>query len=133
MENRKFTVIITLGLSLLLLILSAPCVFGQKMKIAVPSNSSDEKAIISNEMGRAPFFLLFDDSGKFLIALGNPARHQKGGISRTVAALLTENNISVVIGNSIGDKMKNALIDHDIQFIKRNGSVYSSVAAITKK
>jgi len=132
-SNKRRTIILVLGLSLLLLFITGAEVSAQKMKIAVPSNSSDKNAMINEEMGRAPFFLLFDHTGQFLKAVGNPARNQSGGVSKTVVELLVKNNISVVMGDSIGTKMKQALINHDIQYIQKDGPVYGGIASIIQK
>ena len=118
---------------LFLFVISAASVSAQTMKFAVPSDISKQDSLICQELGRAPFFLLFDHSGMFLKAIKNPATHQPGGISRTVVALLVDNGINVVIADSIGDKMKKALTDQNIQFIKKSGSVHDAITAITQK
>ncbi len=109
------------------------CASAQSMKIAVPATAAEKDSTISKETGRAPFFLVFDEKGDFLEALRNPAREQPGGISRTVVALLVEHNITMVVAESIGDKMKRALGEHQIEFAIRTGIADDTVMAIIQK
>ncbi len=108
-------------------------VSAQGMKIAVPAIGPEPGTSISKETGRAPFFLVFDEKGNFMEAIQNPARDQFGGISRTVVALLTTHDISLIVAESIGDKMKQALTDHRIDFVIKTGAAADAVKSIIEK
>ncbi len=120
------------GLFVLLVVLVSS-ISAHAMKIAVPSIASEKDALISEETGRAPFFLLFDDKGHFIKAISNPAISQSGGISRTVVALLVEMDVSMVVASSVGDKMKAALTKKKIDIILKTGSADAAVNEVLKK
>ena len=124
---------IFLSTVVVLLVTLASGVTAQTMKIAVPATGSEKNSLISEETGRAPFFLFFDEKGNFLEAMKNPAKDQSGGISRTVVALLSDKNVTMIIAGSIGVKMKQALTDHHINFVNKTGTADDAVKTIIQK
>ena len=123
---------ICLSTVFLLLFALVSGVLAETMKIAVPSTGQQKDSLISQETGRAPFFLIFDEKGNFLEAVKNPAKDQYGGISRTVINLLAGKGITLVIAKNIGDKMKQALDFHHIKFVKNTGAADNAVKTITQ-
>ena len=124
---------IFLSTVVVLLVTLASGVTAQTMKIAVPATGSEKNSLISEETGRAPFFLFFDEKGNFLEAMKNPAKDQSGGISRTVVALLSDKNVTMIIAGSFGDKMKQSLTDHHINFVNKTGTADDAVKTIIQK
>ena len=133
MKNTKCIQRISLGIMVILLVSFASIVSAATMKIAVPATSPEIDSLISQETGRAPFFLFFDNKGNFLEAVKNPAVEQSGGISRTVVALLVGNDITIIITDSIGDKMKKSLTDHHIDITNGTGTVHDAVKSLIQK
>jgi predicted Fe-Mo cluster-binding NifX family protein len=133
MMNMKSMQTIFLSTVIVLLVALASGVTAQTMKIAVPATGSEKNSLISEETGRAPFFLFFDEKGNFLEAMKNPARDQSGGISRTVVALLSDKDVTMIIARSFGDKMKQALTDHHINFVNKTGTADDAVKTIIQK
>ena len=133
MMNMRSMQTISLSIVVVLFVALASGVTAQTMKIAVPATGSEKKSLISEETGRAPFFLYFDGKGNFLEAMKNPAKNQSGGISRTVVALLSDKNVTMIIAGSIGDKMKQALSDHHIDFVNKTGIADEAVKSIIQK
>ena len=131
--DPKFMQTIFLSTVVVLLVTLASGVTAQTMKIAVPATGSEKNSLISEETGRAPFFLFFDEQGNFLEAMKNPAKDQSGGISRTVVALLSDKNVTMIIAGSIGVKMKQALTDHHINFVNKTGIADDAVKTIIQK
>ena len=131
--NMRSMQTISLSIVVVLFVALASGVTAQTMKIAVPATGSEKKSLISEETGRAPFFLYFDGKGNFLEAMKNPAKNQSGGISRTVVALLSDKNVTMIIAGSIGDKMKQALSDHHIDFVNKTGIADEAVKSIIQK
>ena len=117
------------SLILLLLLALSPGVYADTMKIAVPATAKSKDASISKETGRAPIFLFFDANGYFIEAMENPAKDQQGGISRTVITLLVAKGVTLIIAEDIGDKMKQALDDHDIKYVINKGAADNAVQA----
>ncbi len=116
-----------------LLVVLVASVSAQSIKIAVPAIGTEPDASISKETGRAPFFLIFDEKGHLLDAIQNRARDQFGGISRSVVALLTTHDINLIVAESIGDKMKQALTDNRIDFVIKTGAANDAVKSIIQK
>lgn len=133
MMNMKSIQTIFLSTVVVLLVALTSGVTAQTMKIAVPATGSEKNSLISEETGRALFFLFFDEKGIFLEAMKNPARDQSGGISRTVVALLSDKNVTMIIAVSFGDKMKQALTDHHINFVNKTGAADDAVKTIIQK
>lgn len=131
--NMKSMQTIFLSILVVLFVALASGVTAQTMKIAVPATGSEKNSLISEETGRAPFFLYFDGKGNFLEAMENPAKDQSGGISHTIVALLSDKNVTMVIAESIGDKMKQALTDHHIDFVNKTGVAAEAVKSIVQK
>lgn len=133
MINMKSMQTIFLSIVVVLLVALASGATAQTMKIAVPATGSEKNSLISEETGRAPFFLFFDEKGIFIEAMRNPAKDQSGGISRTVVSLLSDKNVTMIIAESIGDKMKQALTAHHINFTNNTGTADDAVKTIIKK
>ncbi len=133
MKNMKYGQTLCFSIIVVLLVALASGVTAETMKIAVPATGSEKNALISEETGRAPFFLFFDSKGQFLEAMKNPARDQSGGISRTVVALLSDKDVTIIIARSIGDKMKKTLTAHNIEIVNKTGTADDAVKAIIEK
>ena len=117
------------SLVLLFIFTSFSGAYADTMKIAVPATTKSKDASISKETGRAPIFLFFDANGHFIEAMENPAKDQRGGISRTVIALLIAKGVTLIIAEDIGDKMEKALNDHHIKYIINTGNADNAVQA----
>jgi predicted Fe-Mo cluster-binding NifX family protein len=124
---------IFLSIVVVLIVAIASEATAKTMKIVVPATGSEENSLISKETGRAPFFLFFDEKGTFIEAIKNPAKDKSGGISRTVVSLLSDNNVTMIIAESIGDKMKQALIVNHIKFVNNTGPADDAVRTILQK
>ncbi len=131
--NMKSMQTIILSIVVVLLVAIASGATAQTMKIVVPATGSEKNSLISEETGRAPFFLFFDENGNFTEAMENPAKDQSGGISRTVVSLLSDNNVTMIIAESIGDKMKQALIANHINFANYTGAADDAVKTFIQK
>ncbi|MCD6389908.1 MAG: hypothetical protein J7L69_10895, partial [Desulfobulbaceae bacterium] len=97
------------------------------MKIAVASTGQKKDAAINEQAGRTPFFLIFDDTGNFLEALENPARNQSRRAGPSAALFLADKAVTLVIAGDFGDKMKQVLDEHHIQYVAKTGTASSAV------
>ncbi len=100
------------------------------LKIAVASTGQEKDALISQQTGRAPFFLFFDDKGNLLEAIENPAKDQYGGISRSISLFLADKGVTLIISGDIGSKMEQALRDYQIEYTEKTGVAYDVVQTI---
>jgi len=85
------------------------------MKVAVSSESKDENSQVSQMSGRAPFYLLFDN-GKLVKVLKNPFRVGGGGAGFSVARMLADEKVEMVISGNFGGNMKSALESKGIEY-----------------
>ncbi len=102
-------------------------------KIAVAAESGTESSKISDKTGRAPFFLIFDDSGAFIKAIKNPAQYQQGGASSRVTTLLKKESVKTLIAVKFGAKMENNLKAAGIEYLQHSGTAKEVVESIIKK
>ena len=71
------------------------------MKIAISSEGKDESSQVSKVSGRAPFYLIFEDK-KLVKVISNPFRMGGGGAGISVAQMLANEGVDLVISGSFG-------------------------------
>ncbi len=120
--KRRSTPVLIVSFTLFLLFVLAAGASAAAMKIAVASASQEKDAAINEQAGRTPFFLFFDDKGNFLEALENPARDQSRRAGPSAALFLADKDVTLVIAGNFGDKMKQVLDEHHIQYVAKTGT-----------
>ncbi len=84
------------------------------MKIAIASNGKDENSEVSPVGARAPFFLIFEDK-KLTKTITNPFRVGGGGAGFSVAQMLANEKVEMVVAGRIGPNMEMALKEKGIE------------------
>lgn len=84
------------------------------MKIAVASEGESVESEISERAGRAPYYLIFEDK-ELIETIKNPFAVGSGGAGFSVAHMLSEKKINLVIAGKIGVNMKSALSEKGIE------------------
>lgn len=102
------------------------------MKIAIASVGKNEDSEISSRGGRAPYYLIFDDKGKFNEAVSNPFAVGGGGVGPAVAKMLSDMNIDVVVAGAMGGNMKGALQEKEIKCYEKEGSIKDALDHLLK-
>ncbi len=92
------------------------------MKIAIASEGKDENSKISERGGRAPYYLIFEDK-KLIEIIKNPFVAGSGGAGFSVAYMLAEKRVNLVIAGKIGGNMISALKEKGIEFKESDGKV----------
>ena len=105
-------------------------VSADSIKIAVATTCPEKDAAISQQAGRTPFFLFFDDKGNFLEAVENPSRDQSRNAGPNAALFLADKGVTLVIAGDFGSKMKETLEEHHVQYVKKTGAAYNAVQTI---
>lgn len=93
------------------------------MKIAIASVGKKEDSDVSSRGGRAPYYLIFDDKGKFLETVSNPFAIGGGGAGPSVAKMLADMNVNAVIAGAVGEKMADSLNERKIEFYEQEGEI----------
>jgi len=90
------------------------------MKIAIASNGEDETSEVSEVTGRAHFFLLFEDN-KLVKTIKNPFRMGGGGAGFSVAEMLSEEKVQIIVSGKIGPNVKSVLDSKGMKHIELHG------------
>jgi len=85
------------------------------VKIAIASEGKDESSKISLRGGRAPYYLIFEDK-KLIETIKNPFATGSGGAGFSVAYMLAEKKVNLVIAGKVGGNMVSALKEKGIEF-----------------
>ena len=98
------------------------------MKIAMPVNNKDPNSKIFSVFGRAPFFIVFDDT-KNISYIDND-NTLKSGAGIGAAQSLAENNVDVLIVENIGPKAEEILQQFNIKIVKIDATQIDSCKKI---
>ena len=92
------------------------------MKIAIASEGKDLNSEISSKGGRAPFYLIFENK-KLIEVVKNVFAVGGGGAGFSVAHMLADKKVNLVIASKVGGNMIGALKDKGINFKESSGKV----------
>lgn len=96
------------------------------MKIAIASEGKDENSEISQRGGRAPYYLIFENK-KLVETIKNPFATGSGGAGFSVAYMLAEKSVNLVIAGKVGGNMVSALKEKEIEFQEESGKKVNEV------
>lgn len=97
------------------------------MKIAIASTAKNEKGEISQRGGRAPYYLIFDETGNLEEAIKNPVEQGGGGVGPYIAKLMADKEVTIFIAEKVGANMIAAFEEYGIEYKKISGDVISVV------
>ena len=92
------------------------------MKIAIASENKDVNSEISLRGGRAPYYLIFENEN-LVETIKNPFAVGGGGAGFSVAYMLADKNVDLVIIGRAGGNMQFALKEKGIKFEERQGKI----------
>jgi len=93
------------------------------IKIAIAATAPDTQAPISHFAGRAPCFVLFDESKHLLQSVSNPYTQDSALIGIEVAELLNEEGVSAFVAGDVGPRLREALESRNIRHVEKTGKV----------
>ena len=121
---------IILLLFLIMIIIPAESYAGERFKIAVSSEGAEEAASISSKAARCPFFLIFDEGGNLMEAIENPFKDAPKGAGASVVDYLADKGVTILIAETFGVKIVNALEENNIAYYEFDGSVSEAVKKV---
>lgn len=92
------------------------------MRIALASERQDIESEVSLRGGRAHYYLIFENK-KLIEVIKNPFAVGGGGAGWSVAYMLSDKKIDLVIAGRIGGNMEFALEEKGIQFKEISGKI----------
>lgn len=117
-----------------LMMMFQPSVSGaEAVLIAVASDGQSLESDVSPLAGRAPYFLIVDGEGRLREAIENPFKDTRGGAGVSAAGLLAEKNVTIVVAEKFGAKMRDALAAKEIAVFEFEGTVIEAVSKILEK
>jgi len=104
-------------------------------KITVAAEGKTAAATVSGVAARAPYFLIFDGSGKFLEAIDNPYKMAKGGAGTSVVPFLAQKGATAVVAGEFGENMIQAMKGKGMRYLEFKGSAEAALKKVleTKK
>jgi len=96
------------------------------MKIAIASEGKDKDSEVSQRGGRAPYYLIFEDK-KLIEVIKNPFATGSGGAGFSVAYMLADKKVNLVIVGKFGGNMESALKEKGIKFKEESGKKVEEV------
>jgi predicted Fe-Mo cluster-binding NifX family protein len=91
-----------------------------KIKISIASEGKNLEDKVSLRAGRAPYYLIFDGK-KMVKAIRNPFAIGGGGAGFSVAKMLSDEKVDLVIAGKFGPNMESALKQKKIKLREVQG------------
>jgi len=85
------------------------------MKIAIAVNEKNENVKISENAGRAKFFMIFENE-KLIDTIENPFRMGSGGAGFGVAKMLGDKGVEKIVAGKFGENFVDAMKEKNISF-----------------
>jgi predicted Fe-Mo cluster-binding NifX family protein len=102
------------------------------MRIAVAASERHAEAEISERTGRAPFLLIFDESGTLQESLANPYAMAERGAGRKLARLLAQQRIDLLIGGRFGPALTEELAALGVRGVEDGGPARPAVLSAVR-
>jgi len=120
-----------LSLTMLFLV-SAVTYAGQEVvvKIAVASNNKNTTSNVAAMAGRSPYYLMFDSTGKLAEVIENPYKNARGGAGPSTANFLAEKGVTIIIAETFGGKMINAMKSKGMTYFEFKGIATDAVKKV---
>lgn len=101
------------------------------MKIAMPVDDKSIKTNISQSLGRAPYFLIYDTESKESLFLDNSASASQGGAGIKAAQTIVDNKVAALLTPRCGENAAEVINKANIQMFKViNDSIEDNVKAL---
>ena len=103
---------------------------GDGVKIAVASNNKNATSNVGTIAGRSPYYLIFNGTGKLIEVIENPYKDVRGGAGPSTANFLAEKGVTIVIAETFGGKMINAMKSKGMTYFEFKGITNDAVKKV---
>jgi len=104
----------------------------EKMKIAVAANSKTAEASVSNMAAKCPYYHIFNNKGELIEVIDNPYRDTSRGAGPLAANFLAQKDIDIIVAESFGSKMIDALRNSGKTHFEFKGRVDDAIKKVLK-
>ena len=104
----------------------------ENMKIAVAAGSKSAKASVSNIAAKCPYYLIFNNKGELIEVIDNPYKDTSRGAGPLAANFLVQRDIDIIVAESFGSKMIDALRNSGKTHFEFKGRVDDAVKRVLK-
>ena len=103
------------------------------MKIAIAADAPNIDTEVAAHAARAPFFLIFDKSGRLHAAPANPLMAGGHNAGPAVAQFLAGQGVAMVVAGDFGPHFLDALEEHGIAHVQETGRVADVIARLVAR
>lgn len=93
------------------------------MIIVVPTKDEGEKSVVSDQLGRANYFYVYDTDNLKGKIFKNTFLNENHGAGVKTAEFLLKENANVLITPRIGEKALDLLLETDVKIYKSNAKI----------
>jgi predicted Fe-Mo cluster-binding NifX family protein len=104
---------------------------GRSAAIAVAANGETVSAAVGNQLGRSPFFLLFDANGAFVSAESN-AYKDAGNAGISAVDFLASKGVKVIVAEGFGGQISRVIKDKGIRSVEFKGTAKDAARKATE-
>ena len=104
----------------------------ENMKIAVAASSKSTKASVSNIAAKCSYYHIFNNKGELIEVIDNPYKDASRSAGLSAANFLVQKGIDIIVAESFGSKMINALRNKGKTHFEFKGPVDDAVKRVLK-
>jgi len=104
----------------------------EKMKVAVAADSKTAEASVSDMAAKCPYYHIFNNKGELIEVIDNPYRDTSGGAGPLAAKFLVQRDIDIIVAESFGFKMTDALRNSGKTYFEFKGLVDDAIKKVLK-
>ena len=104
----------------------------ENMKIAVAADNKTAKASVSNMAAKCPYYHIYNNKGKLIEVVDNPYMDASRGAGPLAAKFLVQKGIDIIVAESFGSKMIDALRNNGKTHFEFKGPVDDAVKKALK-
>jgi predicted Fe-Mo cluster-binding NifX family protein len=98
--------------------------------IAVAADESADTANVSSQAARCTYYMLFDGTGDLQEIVDNPYKDAGGGAGPSTVDFLSSKGATIVIAETFGDKMINAMKSKNMKYYELKGEAVGAVKEV---